>query len=180
VTAPTERDVVKILGEKRGLDFKYHKFDMPERAREPVELGAAPAAGSAAALFSLLGDALPESAGIAVVDGAPASPSVSATNAPELPQPTPAAWPTPVSNPTSAGSAPAGPTPAPPIQVAPIAAVPPEFGATPAGLFPTRVPTRQPAVGAQHSLGEMFRILTGRAPSHDGAGPISSFPLRRR
>jgi hypothetical protein len=180
VTEPSERDVVRILGDRQGIDFKYHNFDTPKYAREPIELRVAPAAGSAAALFSLLGDALPESAGIAVVDGAPASPSVSATNAPELPQPTPAAWPTQVSNPISAGSAPADPTQAPPIQVAPIAAIPPEFGATPAGLFPARVSTGHPAVGAKHSLGEMFRILTGRAPSHDGAGPISSFPLRRR
>jgi hypothetical protein len=174
----SDSDVTRVVSGMGGPSIAYRRFGSvsaaplapQDAASVPGEAGLPAPSGSAAAMFSLLGAALPEAAEIGVSAAAPPVPPVV-----EAPPPVaPAAPPPAALRPVPVPVAPPSPIPTAP----PVAAAPPE-APPPASLFPARVPASAPlAPGARLSLGDMFRVLSDR--SSGAATPGNPFPFRRR
>ena len=162
----SDSDVTRVVSGMGGPAIAYRRFGSVSTAPiAPQDVAAGetsmPApSGSAAAMFSLLGAALPEAAEIGV--GAAAPP------VPEAPPPAALrAEPVPVAPPPS------------PIPVAPLIPAAPPAAPASASPFPTRVAVPAPlAAGPRVSLGDMFRVLSDRPP--EAAAPGNPFPFRRR
>jgi hypothetical protein len=150
--ADDSHDIHRLLARSHGAGLTYRRFDEPAATSPAAQARAAVPAGSAAALFPLLAEALPEFASIEAGSG----------GSPDSPIPPPSLAPPP--------ALPPAPPPAPPVLVPAYSAppyTPPAPVAPPATFQPAFAPAPQapsapPAATGGTPLGNVFRLLGAR------------------